>query len=194
MSLHMTNDPPPTTLTPDTSSDVERQRRSRFVALWVLLGALVGALIIDQVTKEIALHALLSGPTTLAGVRLQLVANRGILLGIPAPTGLVVLATLGVVVAALWSARGARWTTSLAYGLLAGGALGNLVDRFQDRHFFPSAAVVDWISMGRITFNLADVFLVGGAALLLFVPDARDADKPPRKPAGSFLDDAQGFI
>ncbi len=194
MNLHMTNDPPPTTLATDTPSDARARRRSRFTALWVLFGAVVGALVIDQVSKEIALHALLTGPTTLAGVRLQLVANRGILLGIPAPTGLVVLATLGVVIAALWSARGARWTTSLAYGLLAGGALGNLVDRFQDRHFFPSAAVVDWISMGRITFNLADVFLVGGVALLLFLPDARDADKTPRKPAGSFLDEAQGFI
>ena len=192
MSPHMTTDP--TQLSSDTSSDIGAHQRSRSTALWVLLGTVVGALLIDQISKEIALHALLTGPTTLAGVRLQLVANRGILLGIPAPTGLVVLATLGVVIAALWSARGSRWTTSLAYGLLAGGALGNLVDRFQDRHFFPSAAVVDWISAGRITFNLADVFLVTGVALLLFLPEPGDTDKTPRKQAGSFLDDAQGFI
>ncbi|MFV1999403.1 MAG: signal peptidase II, partial [Acidimicrobiia bacterium] len=61
--------------------------------------------------------------------------------------------------------------------LLAGGALGNLVDRFQDRHFFPSGAVVDWISAGRITFNLADVFLIAGVILLFFLPIA---GRPPR--------------
>lgn len=138
--------------------------------MWILFGAVVGVLVIDQVSKELALHALLTGPTTLGGVRLQLIANRGILLGFPAPTGFIVLATIGVVVAALRSARGTHWTTSLAYGLLAGGALGNLADRFQDRHFFPSAAVVDWISAGRITFNLADVFLIVGVVMLLFLP------------------------
>ena len=180
MNHHMTTDPTPPQRSDDAPPIAGSPRRSRFVALWVLLGAVIGVLLIDQISKELALHALLTGPTTLAGVRMQLVANRGILLGIPAPTGLVVLATLGVVIAALWSARGSHLATSLAYGLLAGGALGNLVDRFQDRHFFPSAAVVDWISAGRITFNLADVFLVVGVAILLFLPAARDTSEAPR--------------
>ena len=174
MSLHMTNDPSPTRLAPGTSSHDGVRRRSRFIAVSVLLGTVLGVLLIDQVSKELALHALLAGPTTLAGVRLQLVANRGILLGFPAPTAVIVLATMGVVVAAIRSARGSHWMTTLAYGLLAGGALGNLVDRFQDRHFFPSAAVVDWISAGRITFNIADVFLIVGVAMLLFLPTTRE--------------------
>jgi len=173
----MTTDPATTDSAIDGSSDSTDDPRSRLTALWVLIVVLVVALVIDQVSKELALHALVSGPRTIAGVRLQLVANRGILMGIPAPTGLIVLATIAVVFTAVRSARGSRWSMTLAYGLLAGGALGNLVDRFQDRHFFPSEAVVDWISAGRITFNLADVFLIAGVVLLFLLPIA---GQPPR--------------
>ena len=175
----MTTDPTSPRVSAGASPNAAPRRR-RHTALWVLVGAVVGVFVVDQVSKELALHALLTGPTMLGGVRLQLVANRGILLGIPAPTGFVVLATLAVVVVALRSARGARWPTSLAFGLLAGGALGNLADRFQDRHFFPSAAVVDWITAGRITFNLADVFLIAGVAMLLFLPTSNDSPKAQR--------------
>lgn len=147
--------------------------RSRLLGLWLLLATLLTTLAIDQISKELALHALTSGPRTVAGVQLRLVANRGILMGIPAPTILIVLATAAVVFLAVRSTRGSRWWVAVAYGMLAGGALGNLVDRFQDRHFFPSEAVVDWISTGRITFNLADVFLISGVALLFLVPGAK---------------------
>jgi len=173
----MTTDPTTRDSETDGPADSVAVKRSRYRGLWVLIGVLLAALVIDQVSKELALHALISGPRTIAGVRLQLVANRGILLGLPAPTWLIVLATLAVVAAALRSARGSRWTLTIAYGLLAGGALGNLVDRFQDRHFFPSQAVVDWISAGRITFNLADVFLISGVVLLFLLPVA---GQPPK--------------
>lgn len=160
---------------------LSRSRRSRVLGLWLLLATLLTTLAIDQISKELALHALASGPRTVAGVRLQLVANRGILMGIPAPTILIVLATAAVVILAVRSTRGSRWWVAVAYGMLAGGALGNLIDRFQDRHFFPSEAVVDWISAGRITFNLADVFLISGVALLFLVPgtESQTDDQAP---------------
>ncbi|GMQ93819.1 MAG: signal peptidase II [Acidimicrobiia bacterium] len=173
----MTTDPKATSLSTGGAADSVPNQRSRFSALWIFLGALVGALAIDQVSKELALHALSSGPITLGGLRLHLVANRGILLGFPAPTSIIVLATVGVVIVALRSAQGSRLTTAIGYGLLAGGALGNLSDRFQDRHIFPSEAVVDWISVGRITFNLADLFLVVGVVVLVFLPGPRDSEK-----------------
>lgn len=143
---------------------------------WVLAIAISMVFAVDQITKELAIHTLSSGPITLGGLRLHLVANRGILLGFPAPTSIIVLATVGVVIVALRSARGSRLTTALAYGLLAGGAMGNLFDRFQGRHGFPPEAVVDWISVGRITFNLADVFLVVGVVMLAFAPAPRDSE------------------
>lgn len=179
MSHTMTTDPAATSTSTGASSDPVPNRRSRFTALWVFLGALVGALAIDQVSKELALHALSSGPITLGGLRLHLVANRGILFGFPAPTSIIVLATVGVVIVALRSAQGSRLSTAIGYGLLAGGALGNLSDRFQDRHMFPPEAVVDWISAGRITFNLADLFLVVGVVVLVFLPRPHDSEKVP---------------
>ncbi len=143
-------------------------RRRSLNTHWLLAATIVGALVIDQVSKAVALRVLSAGPITSGGVHLHLVANRGILMGFPAPTAAIVLATIGVVIMALRSARGPGLATTLAYGLLAGGAMGNLVDRFQDRDLFLPGAVVDWISFGRITFNLADVFLVTGAITLLF--------------------------
>lgn len=144
---------------------------------WALTAVISGVLAVDQITKELATHVLSLGPITLGGLRLHLVANRGILFGFPAPTSFIVIATVGVVIVALHSARMSRLTTTIGYGLLAGGALGNLVDRFQDRHFFPPDAVVDWISVGRITFNLADVFLVAGVMMLVLLPGPRDSGK-----------------
>ncbi len=143
---------------------------------WLLAVAIAGSLAIDQITKELAIHALRSGPVTVGGLRFRLVANRGVLLGFPAPTVIIVVATIGIVVVALRSTRRSGLATALAFGLLAGGALGNLVDRFWQRHLFPPDAVVDWISMGRITFNLADVFLITGAAMLVFLPAPSDPE------------------
>jgi len=169
------------TTTPDPSDDgrgwVFPTRLSRLDPRWVLAGTVLGVFAIDQITKELAIHALSSGPATLGGLHLHLVANTGILMGFPAPTSIIVLATIGVVIVALRSARGSRLTTVFGYGLLAGGALGNLADRFQDRRLFPPEAVVDWISVGRMTFNLADTFLIAGVVMLALLPGAPDSEK-----------------
>ncbi len=171
----MTTEPTTTNNSGSGRSHAFSTSRRRLGARWLLAAAIAGSLAIDQITKELAVHVLSSGPITFGGLRLHLVANRGILLGFPAPTTVIVAATIGIVVVALRSARGSDLTTVLGYGLLAGGALGNLVDRFQDRHLFPPEAVVDWISLGRITFNLADVFLIAGAAMLLFLSGSDDS-------------------
>jgi len=144
-----------------------------------MAAAVVLVLAVDQISKEIALHGLLSGPTTIGGIRMRLVANDGVLFGFPAPVAVVVLATVAVIVVAMRSSRGAGLFPAIAYGLLVGGALGNLIDRFQDRHFFPPAAVVDWIVAGRFTFNLADVSLVVAMAMLLLLSKKRDPSPRP---------------
>ena len=54
------------------------------------------------------------------------------------------------------------WPVRVAVGLQLGGAVGNLVDRFQLGY------VTDWISVGTFpVFNLADSSVTLGAALLL---------------------------
>jgi len=147
---------------------------TRLRTRWLLGAAIVGAFAIDQMTKGIAVHVLSSSSATVGGLHLHLVANRGILMGFPAPTAVIVLATIGVAVVALRAARGPDRATAIAYGLVVGGALGNLVDRVVQRGAFPPQAVVDWISFGRMTFNLADVFIVAGLAMVLFSAKSTD--------------------
>lgn len=64
-----------------------------------------------------------------------------------------------------------------AYALIVGGAMGNLIDRLT------RGAVVDWLdfywdALHWPAFNLADVWIVSGAALMLvksFQPQVRDS-------------------
>ena len=169
--------PPLASNSPDGATRFQRIDRR-----WILAVAVILVLAVDQVSKEIALHGLLSGPTTVGGVQLNLVANRGVLFGFPAPLVVVVIATIGVIAVAVRASRGSGVLPAVAYGLLVGGALGNLADRFQDRHFFPPSAVVDWIVAGRFTFNLADVSLVVAIATLLLL-SMRSDPSPGAKPA-----------
>lgn len=61
---------------------------------------------------------------------------------------------------------------AIAYGAIIGGALGNILDRVRFR------AVTDFLDfhIGDLhwpAFNLADVFVVGGVAILLLPPILR---------------------
>ena len=76
----------------------------------------------------------------------------------------------------LWWARGqaGRWV-HVGAGLVIGGALGNVWDRFQ------YGAVADYLNMSccgirnPYTFNVADIFIFAGAGLLI-VLSGRDKD------------------
>lgn len=150
---------------PPTSLLVATARR------WILPAALVAAVAVDQLTKTLAVEALGTGPAHVGILHLRLVANRGLLMGmLPAPTVVIVAATLLLAWTAVRAGRRAPLAVSIAFGLLAGGALGNLIDRFLQRQQFPANAVVDWVSFGGMTFNLADVALLIGALILLAAP------------------------
>ncbi|MFQ5516278.1 MAG: signal peptidase II [Acidimicrobiia bacterium] len=143
---------------------------------------LVAAVVADQVTKAIAIETLSSGAVHIGPLHLRLVANRGTFMGILAlPTWLLTSLTLGIVAVA--ARNGWRTGASpIGYALLIGGALGNLIDRYLQRPDFPSHAVVDWLSFGGTTFNLADVFIV--ATVLLLVGDgSREAAPMPQADA-----------
>jgi len=92
------------------------------------------------------------------------VHNRGIAFGVaaaaPALLVLAVIAAIAVLIAGLaW--RGGLGAPVPA-GLVVGGALANVADRAS------GGSVVDFLDVGRWpTFNLADVFLVAGIAMLL---------------------------
>lgn len=140
-------------------------------ARWLPLS--VGAtsvLALDQLTKWWALEALDDGPIDVVGsLRFNLVFNDGGAFSVGrGATGLFIVVGLVMVAGLLWWSRRARTTgVAAALGLIVGGALGNLTDRLL-RGF--DGRVVDFIDLQWWpVFNVADIGLFCGAALLLIV-------------------------
>ncbi|MFH0905223.1 MAG: signal peptidase II, partial [bacterium] len=59
--------------------------------------------------------------------------------------------------------RPKTWLSSLAFGLVAGGGLSNILDRV----IFDGRVADYWQLNGLTTFNLADVFITIGLILIL---------------------------
>ena len=79
------------------------------------------------------------------------------------------LAALGILVRLYRSTRPGDTARTLAVALVAGGAIGNLIDRIRS-----AAGVVDFIDIGIgfhrwPTFNVADMAVTTGAFLLAWV-------------------------
>lgn len=136
------------------------------------LVTIVAAFAIDQLTKAtvVANASLLStGVAVFPGFNLTFHRNDGITFGLLSGTPWWVLVLLASAIC-LWLAAMLIRTDSrieiVAYGAIIGGALGNVVDRLRFQ------AVTDFLDfyVGSVhwpTFNFADVFVVGGAVLLV---------------------------
>ena len=109
----------------------------------------------------------------LPNLNLTMVWNRGITFGLLRSdsdwgAALLALVALGVVVAlAAWLLRAERLRVALALGAVAGGAVGNVIDRIR------YGAVVDFIhahawGWSWYVFNVADAAIVCGVGVLLF--------------------------
>ncbi len=137
---------------------------------------LIAVLVLDQLSKHLVSHAIAPGErlAVLPGVHLVHTRNHGVAFGLEAGHDtlvaiLVGFALLGLLVYfATHSSRPLIW---LATGLLLGGALGNLLDRVRN------GSVIDFIQLplGWPPFNLADVSIVLGVALLLFAVESSRA-------------------
>lgn len=133
------------------------------------------ALLVDQVTKAVVFAnaaALSTGSQVFPGFNLIYLRNDGVAFGLLGGAPWWSLAVLALAIC-IWLAamlvRTASWFEALAYGTILGGALGNILDRLRYR------AVTDFVDIYVGTahwpaFNMADVFVVGGAGLLLMVP------------------------
>ncbi|MGH8887127.1 MAG: signal peptidase II [Egibacteraceae bacterium] len=169
---------------PEASGRWWRQRRdsSRSVvySVWALIA--VGWLLLDQGSKALAVRALEGRPPIDLGLfALRLVRNPGGAFGIPGLfPGLFVLVTVVVVVLVLRALPHTdRLSLLLAYGLVTGGALGNVVDRILRDPGFPSGRVVDFIDLGWWpVFNLADSGIVVGALLIALLLAKQERDEP----------------
>jgi signal peptidase II len=137
-------------------------------------GVAVFALGADQLTKALALRSLDPGePVNLVGslLRLHLVRNPGAAfsIGTGFTLGLTLVATAVVIVVLRLSAklRSVGWT--IALGLLLGGALGNLTDRFFRDPAPLRGHVIDFLELpyNWPVFNLADTAVVSAAVLMV---------------------------
>jgi len=154
-----------------TAGEAEASAPPRRLRLLLSVAAVVLAL--DIVTKVLAVKLLTPGqPVSIIGdtVTWTLVRNSGAAFSMA--TGytwmLTVIAT-GVVVGIFWMGRrlvSPWWAIGL--GMILGGAMGNLVDRFFRSPGPLRGHVVDFLSIGWWpVFNVADPSVVGGAILLV---------------------------
>lgn len=146
---------------------------------WWLAGAL-GALVVllDQVAKGIVTDKIVLGEKVdvLGPLKLTLSHNEGVAFGLAggsgAPLVIVTVVALGVVLY-LFSRNPTRPLMWVATGLLAGGAIGNLVDRIRQGY------VVDFIEFPHWPpFNLADCAISVGVVLLVLIY-LREAERAP---------------
>lgn len=131
--------------------------------------------LLDQATKVLAVALLDSRGVIDAGLggllEWQLVRNPNAAFGIPGFPGMfLVVAVLVFALVARALPRTDRLSLAAAYGLVLGGALGNVVDRVLRAPGFPDGAVVDFIKVGWWPrFNLADSGIVVGALLIVML-------------------------
>jgi signal peptidase II len=142
------------------------------VAGWrraVMAAAVVIA--VDQATKALVVanfHLGESDPV-LPGIDLTYVRNSGVAFGAFAGGGAIVWVLTGLALAGLltyFAFRSDRRWLWLPVGLIAGGAIGNLIDRARE------GAVIDFIDfVAWPAFNVADMAIVVGILAFAYVAE-----------------------
>lgn len=148
--------------------------RNRYVGAGLIAAALV--LIVDQASKWAILSVLdlpRVGQIVLAPVlNLTMVWNHGVTFGLLTGVGiwahwlLAVVALAVVAGLGVWLCRAESRVVAIALGAIAGGAIGNVIDRvrFGAVVDFIDAHIGDW---HWYVFNVADAAIVCGVAALL---------------------------
>jgi signal peptidase II len=168
---------------PGASQPVPGGRSRRLavgVAAWIR-AALVAVAVIaaDQLSKRAVEHSIVRGEErkVLPGIQLVDTRNRGVAFGfLPgSQVAVTILIAVALLVLLAYFARHAEkpliW---LPTGMLVGGALGNIVDRFKD------GAVTDFIKLplGWPPFNLADTSITLGIVILFLLIDHQRRVEP----------------
>jgi signal peptidase II len=153
-------------LTPDDPAPARRR-------VGVLAAVTLLALVADLVTKTVAVERLSSRdpvPVVDGVLTLRLVRNPGAAFGLA--QGATVVFTVVALVVVLVILRAARRLRSrgwaVGFGLVLGGALGNLTDRLFRAPGPLRGHVVDFLELPHWpVFNLADSAIVTGGALIV---------------------------
>jgi signal peptidase II len=158
--------------------------------IWPLfLGLAATVVILDQLTKAWLTSFLAPGEmVSIVGDYVRLVhgQNNGALFGLFRESALLFgIVSLGVIALIVgYHARSGRSVyLSITLGLLLGGAIGNLIDRFRLGY------VVDFVDLGTgsfrwYTFNVADAAISLSLVLLLLLAIRPSLASPPAPDAG----------
>jgi len=155
-------------------------RRGRTVAFaWLCVGLVLACVVaLDQLSKRAIERSIVPGEEHrfLPGVQLVDTRNHGVAFGfLPGNhVAVTVLISLALVALLAYFARHAtRRLMWLPTGMIAGGALGNILDRV--RH----GSVTDFIKLplGWPPFNLADMSITLGILVLFLLVDLARHDK-----------------
>lgn len=138
------------------------------------------AVVVDQLTKQWALESLGDGRVVHVAwtLQLNLVTNTGASFSLGSGYGgwLGPVSLITAVLLAAWAPRVDHMPSQVAFGLIIGGALGNVMDRLTrgeggmfDGGIF-DGAVVDFLDLQWWpVFNVADMCVFIGACLLVLV-------------------------
>jgi signal peptidase II len=167
--------------------------RRNVMPLGVIVGLVV--LLVDQASKWWVLNGLdlpaLRQVVLLPVLNLTMVWNTGVTFGLLNGLGewghvlLAVIALAVVVALGFWLRRAESRVVAVAIGSIAGGAIGNVIDRVR------FGAVVDfihahvdtpWGDLSWYVFNVADAAIVCGVAVLVI--DAQFSKRRPSAAAG----------
>jgi len=144
------------------------------------LSMMMDVVLLDQVSKWLILKAspVLAGDVFFLHVGIKWVLNKHFAFSVPAPLwviALVVVSVLILVVHRWWQEVRSGLASSYGLALVLGGALGNILDRVR------LGGVQDWIEVGikgwsTSSFNLADVFIVVGVLIWVWMSRKRESN------------------
>jgi signal peptidase II len=152
--------------------------RRSFMTLGVVVGLVV--LAADQLSKWWVLHGLdlpaLGQVVLLPVLNLTMVRNTGVTFGLLnglgswGPVLLTVVALCVVLALGVWLRRAESRMTAAAIGAIAGGAIGNIIDRVRLGwvvDFIHAHVNTPWGDYSWYVFNVADAAIVCGVAALI---------------------------
>lgn len=151
----------------------DTSRRARAAYAWLrAAGVLALVVAIDQLSKRAVEHSIVPGEERrfLPGVQLVNTRNHGVAFGFLPGDHLAVTILVSLALLALLAFFATHATSSLMWlptGMIAGGALGNILDRL--RH----GSVTDFVKLplGWPPFNLADASITLGILILFLLAD-----------------------
>lgn len=151
-----------------------KTNRAKSTLITILLGTSV--VILDQITKQIALASLYTGERVEVIPNLlwwRLAFNDGAAFSIGSGFTWIftIISSLAVISLLVFSGRAKTLRWVILAGFVLGGAAGNLADRLFRDPGFANGHVVDFIQVpfNFATFNVADSFLVVGICIAAFL-------------------------